>query len=221
MERGNPVAGAGPFPCVTLPPTMTPTPKGADVTATSDDAWERLRAGDPAGLTAVYEDHVDAVHRFAFRRTASLASAEDVVQATFASVWRLAQRGRLPALELPTPRPFLLRVAGNECRNLGRSLRRRAALQERLHLREVTHDHADAVSARVDDERRMAQVRRALAGLPASQREAIELVHWEGLTVTQAAHTLGVAEGTIKSRLSRARRRLGEVVAEADEETTR
>lgn len=200
---------------------MTPMPRGADVTATSDEDWERLRAGDPAGLAAVYTEHVDAVHRFAFRRTASVASTEDVVQATFASVWRLARRGRLPALELPTPRPFLLRVAGNECRNLGRSIRRRAALQDRLHLGDVAHDHADAVSARVDDERRMAQVRRAMADLPVGQREAVELVLWEGLTVAQAAHALGVAEGTIKSRLSRARQRLGEAVAAADEETDR
>lgn len=188
--------------------------------AADDEQWERLRTGDSAGLRAVYEAHVDAVFRFAFRRTASVASAEDVTQAVFASVWRQASTGRLPALTLPTPRPLLLRIAHNEWRNLDRSGRRRRALQDRLEHttgREVA-DHADEVADRIDDERRMEEVRRALAALPSGQREAVELVLWEGLTIAEAAHALDVAEGTVKSRVSRARKRLGEMLSEAGQE---
>lgn len=183
--------------------------------------WERVRAGDPAGLRAIYEAHVDAVFRFAFRRTASVTSAEDVTQATFTSVWRQATNGRLPALELASARPLLLRMAGNECRNLERSRRRRRALQDRLELvdgRQHLHDHADEVTSRVDDERRMAEVRHALSALPSGQQEAVELVLWEGLTIAEAAHALGVADGTVKSRVSRARKRLGELLADPGQE---
>lgn len=190
--------------------------------ASADDTeqWERLRTGDSAGLRAVYEAHVDAVFRFAFRRTASVASAEDVTQAVFASVWRQAGTGRLPALTLPTARPLLLRIAHNEWRNLERSGRRRRALQDRLEhtAGRPVADHADEVADRVDDERRMAEVRRALAALPSGQREAVELVLWEGLTIAEAAHALGVAEGTVKSRVSRARKRLGEMLSAAGQE---
>lgn len=191
--------------------------------AADPDDWERLRAGDPTGLRAVYEEHVDAVFRFAFRRTASVASAEDVTQAVFASVWRQAGTGRLPALTLPTARPLLLRIAHNEWRNLERSGRRRRALQDRLEHTGTPSvaDHADDVASRVDDERRMAEVRRALAALPSGQREAVELVLWEELSIAEAAHALGVAEGTVKSRVSRARKRLGEMLSPAGLEDER
>lgn len=185
--------------------------------------WEQLRTGDPAALGAVYADHVEAVFRFAFRRTASVTLAEDVAQATFTAVWRQARLGRLPALTLPTARPLLLRIASNECRNLARSSRRRSALHRRLSglADPVVDDHAGDVSSRVDDERRMAEVRDALAQLPEGQRAAVELVLWEGLTHVEAAEALGVAEGTVKSRVSRARQRLGELLAAPGQETTR
>lgn len=185
--------------------------------------WEQLRAGDPAALGAVYEEHVDAVFRFAFRRTASVALAEDVAQATFTAVWRQARLGKLPALALPTARPLLLRIASNECRNLARSSRRRSALHVRLAGRaeRFVDDHAGDVSRQVDDERRMTEVRDALAQLPAGQQAAVELVLWEGLTNAEAAQVLGVAEGTVKSRVSRARQRLGELLVAPGQETNR
>lgn len=191
---------------------------------TEPELWEELRSADPAALSAVYEAHVDAVHRFAFRRTASAASAEDVTQATFTAVWRQAQAGQLPSLTLPTARPFLLRIATNECRNLNRSSRRRRALQDRLEVSDLVRhvdDHAAGVASRVDDERQMSEVRAAMAVLPAGQREAVELVLWEQLSTAEAAQVLGVAEGTVKSRVSRARKRLGELLADPGQETIR
>ena len=117
---------------------------------------------------------------------------------------------------------LLFRIAANECRNLQRTQRRRRALQDRLEQAEgvdTVRDHADDVSGRIDDERRMRRVREALADLPSGQREAIELVVWEGLGMAEAAAALGVAEGTVKSRVSRARKRLGEILSGTEEET--
>ncbi len=54
----------------------------------------------------------------------------------------------------------------------------------------------------------MSEVRRAMRDLPRSQREAIELVVWAELSIAEAAEALGVADGTVKSRLSRGRKRL-------------
>ena len=79
-------------------------------------------------------------------------------------------------------------------------------------------DHADSVAARLDDERRMAQVRRAVRVLPAHQRVVVELVVWSGLSMAEAAATLGVAEGTVKSRLSHAKSRLGTQLDSPEEE---
>ncbi len=68
-------------------------------------------------------------------------------------------------------------------------------------------DHALDVAQRLDDERRMSQVRQAVAELPRHERETLELVVWAGLTQAEAAEALGVPIGTVKARLHRTRRR--------------
>lgn len=106
--------------------------------------------------------------------------------------------------------PWLLGIADRLVSNTRRRLRRAEALLHRL----VSHDepvgdHADRVAVRVDDERRMSEIHRALARLPRHEREVVELCVWSGLDQQAAAATLKVAVGTVKSRLHRARRRLG------------
>ncbi|HYJ66417.1 MAG TPA: RNA polymerase sigma factor [Nocardioidaceae bacterium] len=172
------------------------------------ELWRGLCVGDPAALTAIYERHIDAVYNFVFRRTASWSTAEDAVQATFGTLWRRARGGDLTPLRLSSARPLLLTMAGHECANLLRSQRRRSALLRRLRPTPDTVDHAPLVAERLDDERQMSEVRRAMRRLPRSQRDAIELVVWSQLSVAEAASVLGVAEGTVKSRLFRGRQRL-------------
>lgn len=82
-------------------------------------------------------------------------------------------------------------------------------------------DHAEAVAARVDSEKQLQVVRQALSKLPAHERETVELVYWAELPVAEAAVVLGVAEGTVKSRLSRARRRLPALLDQTGPEETR
>ena len=188
---------------------------GTDAPAATSDAalWDRLRAADPTALTALFDAYARPVYNFAFRRTASWASAEDVTQATFVTVWRRAAAHDLPALEHPAALPWLLGVADRESRGVARSLGRRHRLQQRLDgvggSEPFEADHADAVTERLDDERRMARVRAAVRVLPRHQRVVVELVVWSGLSLAETATALGVAEGTVKSRLSRAKARLG------------
>ncbi|MGI3781023.1 MAG: RNA polymerase sigma factor [Janthinobacterium lividum] len=195
----------------------------ADERAGSADAvvWARLRLSDPNALTEVFDRYARPVYNFAFRRTASWASADDVTQATFVTVWRRAAAQDLPPLEHPTALPWLLGVADRESRGVIRSLGRRRRLQQRLDSVGQTDpfeaDHADEVTDRLDDERRMAQVRDAVRVLPDHQRVVVELVVWTGLSLAEAATALGVAEGTVKSRLSRARARLGEQLGPASD----
>ena len=179
----------------------------------SDDRelWERLRVADEQALADLFHRHSDAVYNFAFRRTSSWASAEDVVQATFVALWRRARAGRIDRLTLATARPLLLVMAGYECGNVLRSSRRQTALTDRVEL--IDHsgtvpDHSGAAADRVDDERAMSEIRRLLDRIPAKQREAVELVIWSECSIAEAARALGVPEGTVKSRLSRARTRL-------------
>lgn len=59
-------------------------------------------------------------------------------------------------------------------------------------------------------ERTMAEIREALEMLPSRQRDVVELVSWAGRTEAEAAGALDVPVGTVKSRLSRARRNLAD-----------
>ena len=179
------------------------------------DAWDRLRVADEDALTELFHRHSDAIYNFAFRRTSSWSIAEDVVQATFTALWRRAADGKIDELTLDTARPLLLTIARYECGNATRSTRRLNALRTRLRLVDgstTTPDHSTLAAERIDDELAMSELRRILAKVPAGQREVVELVVWSGCSMAEAAQALGVAEGTVKSRLARARRRLAGLI---------
>ncbi|MEW1952716.1 RNA polymerase sigma factor [Terrabacter sp. NPDC080008] len=179
------------------------------------ELWSRLAVVDERALTALFRRHSDAVYNFAFRRTTSWSTAEDVVQATFTSLWRRARQGTVDELRAESALAVLLVMAGHECTNAVRSARRQRLLVGRMESvagATATGDHALDTATRVDDERRMSEVRRALGRIPAAQREAIELVVWSGCSLAEAAVALGVPEGTLKSRLHRARRSLSGII---------
>ncbi len=181
--------------------------------ASDHELWSRLRDGDQEALGELFDRHADAVHAFAFRRTASWATAEDIVQATFLNTWRRFQRTPPGPLTSSSARGWLLVVASNECRTLARTAARFRNLLDRLP--DPTHagDHAGNVIQRLDDERRMSQVRRAVDKLPRHERDTLELVVWAGLTQAEAADALGVPIGTVKARLHRTRRRFPELMS--------
>jgi RNA polymerase sigma-70 factor (ECF subfamily) len=176
---------------------------------TDRELWERLQRADEHALTELFHQHSDAVYNFAFRRTASWSQAEDVVQATFIAVWRRARLGKIDELTLDSARPLLLVMAGYECGNALRSSRRQAALQNRIELVDAADttvaDHSSVTAARIDDERAMSDIRRLLDKLPVKLREVVELVVWSECSMAETARVLGIPEGTVKSRLSRAR----------------
>ena len=186
---------------------------------TDSDAWDALRSGDSDALAVLFDRHGKAVYNFAFRRTSSWSVAEEALQATFTTVWRRAADNRLDPLTRDSALPFLLTVAGYECANATRSGNRWLAAFRRTETPLIEPDHADLVVERSEDERKMRAVRAAVARLPRGQRDALELVVWSDMTTADAAAVLGVAEGTVKSRLSRAREALrGLVMVELGEE---
>jgi RNA polymerase sigma-70 factor (ECF subfamily) len=79
----------------------------------------------------------------------------------------------------------------------------------------VTESFADRADARVSAGTESRRLAAALAGLPAGHRNALLLVAWGDLSYEQAAATLGVPVGTVRSRISRARGRLREALDEA------
>ncbi|WP_329303673.1 RNA polymerase sigma factor [Streptomyces sp. NBC_00659] len=171
------------------------------------ELWARAVDGDREAFGRIFDRHGKTVYNHLFRRTADWSEAEDLTSTVFLHAWR---RRSETVLDRDSALPWLLGIADRLLSNTRRRLRRAEALLRRL----VSHDesvgdHADRVAVLVDDERRMSEIHRALARLPRHEREVVELCVWSGLDQQAAAATLEVAVGTVKSRLHRARQRLG------------
>lgn len=183
---------------------------------TDHELWSAIGAGDQAAFGRLFERHCRAVYNHAFRLTGSWSQAEDVTQATFLTAWRRRTDARVVD---GTVLPWLLVVASNTARTEQRSARRWLALLRRIPPERDLADPTDDVAARLDDERRMAHLLALVGRLPRAEREAIALCVWSGVSYAEAATVLGITEAAVRSRVSRARARLAQlVVAESPEE---
>lgn len=158
----------------------------------------------PEGFGALFERHARAIYNYCFRRTADWASAEDLTSVVFLEAWRKRKDVRLQGESLL---PWLYGVATNVLRNRNRSLRRNRAALERLP-RSHESDFADDANERLDDEQRMSEILAAFRLLPQRDQDVLALCVWSELSYEQAAVALDLPVGTVRSRLSRARRRL-------------
>lgn len=170
--------------------------------------WQRAAAGEKDAFGLLFDRHVRRVYNYCFRRTGDWSQAEELTAIVFLEAWR---RRRDIQLEREDALPWLLGVATNLIRNLRRTQRRWRSAIERLPPARVADFEVD-VDERLDDERRMQAVLRALGKLPRAERDVLALCIWEGLSYEEAALALDVPVGTVRSRLSRARARLRELV---------
>lgn len=172
--------------------------------------WSQAAGGSPYAFGVLFDRHAKAVYNHCFRLTASWAAAEDHLQATFLTAWR--KRDQMPALERASALPWLLAVATNVVRNEQRSLVRRLRLFARVAEERPMPDHADHVAERLDDQRRMNEVLKAVARLPRNEREALALCLWSGVSYADAAAVLGITEGSVRARVSKAKSRLHQLL---------
>lgn len=172
------------------------------------ELWELAAGADGSAFGELFERHARAVYNFCFRRTADWALAEDLTSVVFLQAWR--HRGT--PLERDSALPWLLGVAVNVLRDHQRSLRRFRHALERMPPPIDGPDFADDVAGRIDDERAMRKLLGIVTRLPQRDQEVL-LCSWSGLSYEDAATVLGVPVGTVRSRLSRAKARLRELVA--------
>ncbi|MEV6672177.1 RNA polymerase sigma factor [Streptomyces sp. NPDC051162] len=183
----------------------------------------RIRDGDPDSFRRLFRAHAQLVHRYALRATGDWATAEDVVSLTFLEAWRL--RARLPE-EPDGARAWLMGIAVNVQRNTSRAARRHEKALGRMPAKEAVPDIAGEVVDRMAAAEQLTAAKNALGKLRRPEREVVTLCVWSGLSYVEAAQALGVAVGTVRSRLSRARERLREFAERelrqhADEAATR
>lgn len=149
-------------------------------------------------FTALWGDYAGRVSAYACRHV-DHHTAQEVVSETFMVAWR-----RLP--EVPEKAlPWLLVVARNTLSNHRRGDRRRDALTEKMARVDQVARSAPGADITVTDR---AEVLEALAALTSTEREALLLTAWDGLSAAEAAHVVGCSVPAMHVRLFRARRRV-------------
>ncbi|MBW8800316.1 MAG: RNA polymerase sigma factor [Streptomyces sp.] len=171
----------------------------------------RLRAGDPEAFRELFQELAQAVHRHAMRATGDWSTAEEIVSLTFLEVWRL--REKLDPND-DSVRPWVYGIATNLLRNRGRAARRHKDAMERMPALDTVPDFSDEVAERLDADHRLTAVKAAVTRLRKNERDVFLLCVWSDLSYAEAADALGVAVGTVRSRLARARKRLHQLTEE-------
>ena len=169
---------------------------------------ERWAAGDEVAFESLVRRHERRVFGLVLRMLGSREEAEDVAQEVFLSLHRKGRRFRKEA-RFST---FVYRVAVNAALNRLRSLRRRRARLQGLAERQETgadlpYAPRGPEDSLLRDELR-ARLQREILVLGEALRAPLVLHDVEGLPYAEIASILGVAEGTVKSRIHRARRAL-------------
>jgi RNA polymerase sigma-70 factor (ECF subfamily) len=155
--------------------------------------------GDGVARAALFERHVDAIHRFTSRMLCGRDGADDLVQATFLAAFGAA--GRFQAGR--SVRSWLYGIAANLVRDHARREGRR-----RRTLAAVAALYRDEPSVSLDaiTRERLARLPAAIAGLSHDHRAALVLVDLEDQAGKDAARALGIPDGTLWRRVFEARR---------------
>jgi RNA polymerase sigma-70 factor (ECF subfamily) len=168
----------------------------------------RCVEGDEEACSTLVAEHQRLVLQLAYHLLGDYEEARDLSQDVFLQVFRTISRFRGQS----AMRTWIYRIVINQARNRQRWWRRRHK-SDQISLDQHILDHGDRFTAdtaldphRILNQKQLAsQVWQALEGLPFEQRTAIVLREIDGLSYDEIAFSLGIAIGTVKSRLTRAR----------------
>lgn len=160
-----------------------------------------MAAGDQEALRELYARHADATLRAIRRMTSDAALAEDILQETWLAAWRSAGSYRGEA----SVRGWLIGVARRQAHN---RLRRRQAPPIDDSIALAVPDPAPSVEEAVLDRASEQELAALIAQLPEHLREVLYLVLVDELPYREVGALLDIPVGTVKSRMSHARRRL-------------
>ena len=172
-------------------------------------ALARLARGDQSALAELYDRHARPIYSLALRILREQADAEDIVQEVFAQAWNQAarfdtSRGAVAA--------WLLMMARSRAIDRLRARRSRPETASDAEAVERMPDAAVRQDLQLLSSEQVGMLKTALNGLPAPQREALELAYYEGLTHTEIADRLSEPLGTVKTRIRQAVIRLREAL---------
>lgn len=174
--------------------------------------------GDPEAQAALYEAMYKRAYYLAFRMTRSAEDAEDAVQEAFLSAFRA-----LPNLADPNAfEGWLFQITANKCRNVLSKSGRYTQLPEdedgNTILDELPEENEGLIPASaLENQAHREIILSIIEALPQQQKECVLLFYYSELTVAQIAQVLDCSEGTVKSRLNYARKKLRDGILETEE----
>jgi RNA polymerase sigma-70 factor (ECF subfamily) len=154
---------------------------------------------------ALFGPHVEAAYRLAYSMLLDREAAEDAVQEAAVNAWRSRARFR----EGANPRPWFFAIVANQCRNTRRM--RWWSVLKGVEAEVPASWSVDGLAQRLD-------LSKALVQLKPQDRALLVLHYHDGLTVEEAARSLGLSPGAARSRLHRS---LGRLRSELESEEVR
>lgn len=175
---------------------------------TADDQLiARVARADAVALEALYMRHQNRVFGFIARIVRDEAMAEELTNEVFVDVWQHAGgfEGRSAATT------WLLSIAHNRAVSALRKRREEPWDDERAANLLDDADNSEVAAQKADKSRLL---RRCIDALGTEYREIVDLVYYHELSVNEASTVLGIPEGTVKTRLFNARKRLSQLLKE-------
>jgi RNA polymerase sigma-70 factor (ECF subfamily) len=173
-----------------------------------EELMERFQQGDNAALEVLFDRHAAGVHAFLSRMVNDRSAADDLLQTTFLSVVRSADRYQ-PGFKVM---PWLLTIAGNAARD---ALRRKRMQVEVLQNDDERPAPEPSVEPAMSDPAERKRIEWAFAQLPAQQRECVILHKLDGLSFEQIADMLDITETAARIRAHRGYERLRHLLEQA------
>ncbi|HEV2672021.1 MAG TPA: RNA polymerase sigma factor [Gemmatimonadales bacterium] len=174
--------------------------------APPDDLVARAQAGDQTAFRELYRQHVGRVYALCLRLTANSGDAEERTQDVFVRLWDKLRTFRGESAFSSWLHRLAVNVVLNERRTTVRRERRVMPVEDPVNVGGAQHTAPFQVGLSIDLER-------AIAELPDGAREVFVLYDIEGYAHAEIAELVGIAEGTSKAQLFRARQLLREKLA--------
>jgi RNA polymerase sigma-70 factor (ECF subfamily) len=166
----------------------------------------RIAEGDRLAMQVLFARHQLQVYRFVLRLVRNEAAAEDLISEVFLDVWR--QAGRFEGRSQVTT--WLLSIARFKALSSLRRRRPEAELDEEQAA--AVEDASDDPAVTLQKKDKGALLRQCLEALSAEHREIIDLVYYHERSVEDVARILDIPQGTVKTRMFYARKKLSEVM---------
>ena len=171
---------------------------------------EFVETGSEAAVAALVRKYKDRLVNYVARMVRDHQWAEDIIQDTFVKAYYNAHSyrgyGRFSS--------WLYRIALNTCRSAIRGSSRRRALEtlDSTGFSTSCYSGRDSASPLVEEQERIKAVKQAVSQLPVAEREAIILREYQGLSYREIAEMTEESLASVKSRIYRARRRIGDIL---------